>query len=252
MFCRKCGTQIAEDVSFCPKCGTKVVSMNDVQQSSGTAAAFVEPQQTGSAEPMVTKDTPSPDDAKAKKDAKLHKIATIGRVLMVGPIILMALASFGILPFPIILVVICFPLGTILSIIGTKRPWGLKKIIEFIVPVLVSLVLIIAFSSGGAGDKYVQMVKNGTLEAYPQMEVGEAFDGYLKNPKWESGLSEDNIRFVNVTGEILYYDKEVEIVIQFIVDEENESFQYNACEINDVPQSDFIFWALLKNIYEEY
>lgn len=44
------------------------------------------------------------------------------------------------------------------------------------------------------------MVKNGTLEAYPQENVGDAFGGYLKNPKWESGVSEDGTRCVNVTG----------------------------------------------------
>ena len=57
-----------------------------------------------------------------------------------------------------------------------------------------------------------------------KMTVGEAFGGFLDNPKWESGLSDDNVRFSNVTGKILYYDEEVEIVVQFIVDEETEFF----------------------------
>jgi len=101
-----------------------------------------------------------------------------------------------------------------------------------------------------SGDRYVQMVKDGTLEAYPQMTVGKAFDGFLSNPKWESGLSDDNVRFVNVTGGALYFDEEAEFAVQsIIVDEKDGSFQYNACEVDGTPQSNLVFWGLLETIY---
>lgn len=93
------------------------------------------------------------------------------------------------------------------------------------------------------------MVKGGTLNGYPQMNVGKAFDNFLDDPKWESGLSDDNVRFVNVKGGILYYDEEAELVVQFFVDETTESFQYNACEINGIPQNNLVFWSLLETIY---
>lgn len=106
--------------------------------------------------------------------------------------------------------------------------------------------------SGGGNDKYVKMVKNGTLEAYPQMTVGEAFDGYLSKPKWESGISEDDERFVNVKGGIKYYDKDAELAVQFFITDEKEgSFEYHACEINGVPQNNFVVLGLFETIYGE-
>ena len=141
-------------------------------------------------------------------------------------------------------------IGTILSVVGTKRPWGLSKIIELVVAVIVLVIaLVTTLSSGGSGDKYIQMVKDGTLNGYPQMTVGEAFDGFLSSPKWESGLSDDNVRFVNVTGGALYNDEEVELAVQFIVDEKTGSFEYNACEVDGTPQSNLVFWGLLEAIY---
>lgn len=103
-------------------------------------------------------------------------------------------------------------IGIILSAIGAKHPLGLSKIIELVVAVI--LLVVVGFStlsSGGTGDKYVQLVKSGTLDGYPQMTVGEAFDGFLSDPKWESGLSDDNVRFVNVKGGALYSGEEAEL-----------------------------------------
>ena len=235
MFCHKCGAQIAEDAAFCHKCGTKAIYEDTVQK-----------QQTDTATITSTDNTQlSPDNSTKVKTALLNA-ATIGRILMYGSLFILFLG-----PSNYIIFVFGALIGSILSYLGEKRPLKLSKKIELAIDIVILVVVIIISASGG-NDKYVQMVKNGTLEAYPQIEVGKAFDGYLKNPKWESGLSEDNTRFVNVTGEILYYDKEVEIVVQFIVNEKDETFQYNACEMNGVPQNNFVFWALLENIYEDY
>ena len=73
------------------------------------------------------------------------------------------------------------------------------------------------------------------------MTVGEAFDGFLSDPKWESGLSDDNVRFVNVKGGALYFGEEAELAVQFIiVDEKEGSFQYNACEVDGTPQNNLV------------
>ena len=116
--------------------------------------------------------------------------------------------------------------------------------------VVLVIMVVALLKSGGENDKYIQMVKGGTLEAYPQKTVGEAFDGYLGNPKWESGISEDGARFVNITGKIFYYDKETDLLVQFIIDnDELESFSYYACELNGVPQDNFFFLGLLEAVY---
>jgi len=108
--------------------------------------------------------------------------------------------------------------------------------------------------SGGAPsvteDKYVRLVKGGTLNEYPQASVGEAFGGFLSNAKWKSLVADDGNRYVNVTGGATYLEKDVEIVVQFLVDYDEEMFEIYAFEINGVPQSNYILWGLLEATYE--
>lgn len=248
MFCHKCGAQIAEGAAFCQKCGTKVVHTDDAQQPMDTTTPIAEPQAAGTVGPMIAEDTPS--NHNPKENNGLHKAATIGSILMWGSLAVLALTSFLHLPIPPAIPVAGAAIGIILSTLGAKRPWGLSKILELVsAVVLLVIVVVFTLSSGGTGDKYVQLVRDGTLAAYPQMTVGEAFNGFLSNPKWESIRSDDESRFVNVTGGIIYDDEEAEIVVQFIVDEENESFQYYACEINNIPQNDLVVWGLFETIY---
>ena len=243
MFCHKCGAQMVEGAAFCPKCGTKAVHTDDDQQPMNTATPIVELQQADAEVPPIaenTKRTPKASDG-------LRKVAIIGRVLMWGALLLLFLH----LPISPAILVAGVAIGIILSAIGAKRPLGLSKIIELVVAVI--LLVVVGFStlsSGGTGDKYVQLVKSGTLDGYPQMTVGEAFDGFLSDPKWESGLSDDNVRFVNVKGGALYFGEEAELAVQFIiVDEKEGSFQYNACEVDGTPQNNLVFWGLLETIY---
>lgn len=242
MFCHKCGAQMVEGAAFCPKCGTKAVHTDDDQQPMNTATPIVELQQADAEVPPIAENT-----KRTPKASGLRKVAIIGRVLMWGALLLLFLH----LPISPAILVAGVAIGIILSAIGAKHPLGLSKIIELVVAVI--LLVVVGFStlsSGGTGDKYVQLVKSGTLDGYPQMTVGEAFDGFLSDPKWESGLSDDNVRFVNVKGGALYFGEEAELAVQFIiVDEKEGSFQYNACEVDGTPQNNLVFWGLLETIY---
>lgn len=117
--------------------------------------------------------------------------------------------------------------------------------------IVVVVMIIAAIFNSFKEDKYIKMVKEGSLTAYPQTTVGEAFDNFIGDASWESGESEAGERFVNVKGKIMYMDKKVDILIQFMVDEKNETFEYHACEMNDIPQDNLFFYGLLEKIYSE-
>lgn len=247
MYCHKCGTKVADDAGFCQKCGAELMADEAVSQTTAT------PQHESIASvSTISEDTQQSQSNNAPKvNGGLRKVANIGRVLLGISILLLLLCSLFSLPINPIIIVGGVAIGTILSALGLKRPFGMTKIIELVVACIL-LVAAIAYAvsfSGGRGDKYVQMVRGGILNGYPQKTVGEAFDDFLDNPKWESGVSEDGERFVNVKGGILYLNKEAELAVQFFVDEKNEAFQYNACEINGVPQNNLIFWGLLEAVY---
>lgn len=116
------------------------------------------------------------------------------------------------------------------------------------------IVLVFAPSSGNSGNEYIEAVKNATLPAYPQATVGEAFDNYLYKPEWETYLSDDKKRFVNVIGQITMDEKEANLKVQFLVEDETSEknkvlVSYNACEIDGVAQSEFAAFALFDTIY---
>jgi hypothetical protein len=84
----------------------------------------------------------------------------------------------------------------------------------------------------------------------PNATVEEMVDGFLGSPSWESGKSDDGQEFVNVEGKMKFQEKEVAAKIQFFINKDHTNFQYNAFEMNDLPQNNFIASALLKKMCE--
>ena len=107
---------------------------------------------------------------------------------------------------------------------------------------------VIGLAACSALDSTVTMVKGGTLQSCPNSTVEEMVDGFMGSPSWESGVTEDQEIFVNVSGDISYADKPVRAVVQFMIDKENETFQYNAFELNGIPQNHFIAAELLEKM----
>lgn len=117
--------------------------------------------------------------------------------------------------------------------------------------IVVVMIITSIFSGQFSSNKYIRAVKNGTLELYPQKTIGKVFDGYLEDSSWESGITENGQRIVNVTGEILYYDRPADILVQFVVDENTNNFEYYACEVNGIPQDQFSALELFSVIFSE-
>lgn len=265
MFCSKCGNRVNDGEKFCDQCGAKLTG-DETEASQESVAGQ---QASGAAEPEhqeVFDDT-------VKEKGKWDIIADFGMCFLyiastlIGMIGLLNLISYFInreISSRIYWIFGCvIVVGNIIMTILRNRE-NLKisraKGLFTCGIIAVAAICIVIFlapteDSGGnrsGSDKYVRMVKTATLEAYPQKTVGDAFDDYLKKPKWESGLSEDGVRFVNVSGKILYYDKEADIVVQFVFEDEKAgTFSYNACELNGIPQNDLFVWGLLEVVYNE-
>ena len=48
----------------------------------------------------------------------------------------------------------------------------------------------------------VSLVKNGTIEAYPSVPIGKAFEVTFDNPQWRSAESEKGVKFVEFSGRL--------------------------------------------------
>lgn len=64
-----------------------------------------------------------------------------------------------------------------------KSKRKIKKPILIAIGVVVAVILLIALIGGGDP---IDTVKDGTLNAYPEQTVGEAFGKFFSNPEWVS------------------------------------------------------------------
>jgi hypothetical protein len=117
--------------------------------------------------------------------------------------------------------------------------------------------LVFGFSGGcyggmtdtGSINPYIASVKGGYLESYPSKSIGSAINDFVRNPRWDTGLTDDGSRIVNVKGKVSYMNKPTEILIQFVL-HEDDSFEIYTMELNDIPINRFEQMGFLEAMYE--
>lgn len=107
---------------------------------------------------------------------------------------------------------------------------------------IVSLVLVACDSNE------VKMVKGGTLQSCPDKTVEQMVNGYMGNPEWRSLVAEDGNDYVNIVGEISYNNQPLKAEIQFRLNKEKSSFQFQAWEVEGEPAPDIIAALLLEKM----
>lgn len=105
------------------------------------------------------------------------------------------------------------------------------------------------YGINGGMSSEISMVKNGTLANFPNKTIGEAIEGFMGNPHWDTILGNDGNKYVNVTGSISYMQEEVRAAIQYRLNDNDNSFQINALEFNGIPQNGLILAVLLDKMY---
>lgn len=124
---------------------------------------------------------------------------------------------------------------------------------------VIGVIALIAILMGGAyvfetteDTKYIDFVKNGTPESYPETTYGEAFEAFFQNPSWEYFEAEDGSDVVEFTGDCLYEDTEVTAMIQFILDYDKGTFETGAFSMNDVPQNQLMTAVIISTVFDDY
>ena len=101
-----------------------------------------------------------------------------------------------------------------------------------------------------ADNRYVQMVKGGHRSVDPDLTYEAAFSAFFGTPRWKYFQGEDGQDVVEFTGDCVYQDVPVKARIQFIVDEENGTFEAAYLALNEVPQNALTLIALLAKAFE--
>lgn len=67
----------------------------------------------------------------------------------------------------------------------------------------------------------------------------------------EPDYTEDNVEIVEFTGRCTYKDVEVKALIQFTLNQDDDTFEATYLSFNEVPQSDLILTVLLEKAFSE-
>lgn len=95
----------------------------------------------------------------------------------------------------------------------------------------------------------LDVVREGSIEKYEEYVIEDTFNNYFEDPEWRYFQSTDGYHVVEFKG-ISYDDYDlVEILIQFTVDIEENTFYINYKEKDGESMGDYDFEKLLEEIY---
>ena len=105
--------------------------------------------------------------------------------------------------------------------------------------------------TGCGDDKYVQTVKNGSLEMASGVPIGKAFDQFFSNEKWKSFVSDNNERIVEFNGECRWNNNPATCCVQFRMLSENR-FEVSYLDINGVSMNWLDGSSILNKVLHQY
>ena len=94
------------------------------------------------------------------------------------------------------------------------------------------------------GKKNINFIRSGTMSSCKNTTTGKMIDDFMRNPKWSSGITEDNIEYVNVEGNIMYREREITAGIQFILNK--KSFSVHTIAFNEIVQNKLMINSLFE------
>ena len=216
MFCPNCGVFLNDGASFCHECGCKVESSADYSYTSS---------------------------GKTRIEEEIDSIyANSKSGLDVG------------------------------KVINTRRRTNIIKAVLSIVGVIIVITVIVnmaRFVGNNVSESgYVLMVKSGCPYLYPDTTYGEVFSYYFDDGNWEyfkgtregpdddgdgfPDYTESNIDIVQFTGSGMYYGVLDDVLIQFELDFDTDTFNVEYLELDGVPQSTWETSAFIAIVFETY
>lgn len=101
-------------------------------------------------------------------------------------------------------------------------------------------------------QQYIEFVKGGSPETYPNASYGDAFEAYFADCSWEYFESTDHQDVVEFRGTCLYDGENANVTIQFLLSYEQQTFEVYALSINGEMQPDYVIAVLLSDVFEGY
>ena len=99
-------------------------------------------------------------------------------------------------------------------------------------------------------DSRIQYVKTGTMDFCDNVDVNTLVNSYIANPNWYAFKADDGEDYVNIEGQIYYFEELVDILLQYQIDVSNGVFEVYAFTINNEPQTIEMIDSLIESMCE--
>lgn len=104
----------------------------------------------------------------------------------------------------------------------------MKRKVLSLALICICVICILVGCGSENGDRYIKNVKDGYLDAYPNITVGKAFDDFFENAIWSYEVDKDDKNdgeyLVQFTGECLVLEEDSKVTLFFIVNSEGEFY----------------------------
>ena len=221
MFCKKCGSKVSDGAKFCNSCGARVteepLTTNNEVVTKKTADGNSENQVTQGGTSENNTATSGPGTTGANNNGQNNP-----------------------------------NIYDTQSYAQAKKKSGGKSKFAIAGGLIVALLIIAYLVFGGEteSDKYINIVKDGYLLEYKDDNVscGDVFDYFFSEGEWKYyGSGDDNM--VEYSGECRYNDENVEAVITFKINKDEDGFTAQKATIDD-EKYDVV--TLLETAYDDY
>jgi len=101
-------------------------------------------------------------------------------------------------------------------------------------------------------DSRIQYVKTGTMNFCDNVDVNTLVNNYIANPNWYAFKADDGEDYVNIEGQIYYFEELVDILLQYQIDVRNGVFEVYAFEIDNEPQTQEMIDSLIENMCDDF
>lgn len=116
--------------------------------------------------------------------------------------------------------------------------------------IIVGIIVVAVYMIFIKKDKYIEAVKEGYMVGYENVEIGDAFDKFFINEKWDSYKLKNGKHVVEFSG-TRSENKEIKAIIKFVVDADAEEFEISNVWINGEKQDSFTSLIVVQCILEE-
>ena len=99
-------------------------------------------------------------------------------------------------------------------------------------------------------DSRIQFIKNGTMNFCDNVDVNTLVNSYIANPSWYAFKANDGEDYVNVEGQIYYFEELVDILLQYKINIRDRVFEVYAFTIDDKPQTTEMIDSLIESMCE--